>query len=80
MPPRRRHLSDDPTKVEAQSRIQEKLSEALAIVEEAKRMADEAGLGFDFLDKTYVPSQTRTVTTGGGWDDEVDDDWNGSSC
>jgi hypothetical protein len=80
MPPRKRkQLTDDPTSVEAQAQIQQKLAEASAKLAEAKEIADASGLNFEFLDKTYVAKKTITTVTGGCWDDE-DPDWMSSNC
>ena len=78
MPPRTRTPSFNPN-AEAESKIQELLREAQIHITAAQKVADEAGVRFYFLDKTYVPKTTTTVETGGDWEDELPD-WNGSSC
>jgi len=58
--------------------LQGYLDEAYAALEKAKLVADEIGITFDFLDRTYSPKVTQTIVTGGGWNDE--DSWMHSSC
>jgi len=80
MPPRNRNIAPlDPNIVTAEARIQEHLRAAQEDIAAAQKVADEFGVRFYFLDKTYVPKTTKVVETGGDWEDELPD-WNGSSC
>jgi hypothetical protein len=65
-----------PELAEKRARLQENLIEAAAALGRAKALADEIGVEFTFLDRTYHPKQQKVIE--GGWDYEDADDWQSS--